>query len=830
MTDIPESTGSLAFLAGGGGCGQLIRSIDWSATSVGPVSEWSQALKTAVGIILHARQPMFLWWGDDLVQYYNDAYRPSLGEGKHPAAMGQKGEACWEEIWPIIWPQIKGVMVRGEPTWHEDQLVPISRNGRVEDVFWTYGYSPVYDDDGAIGGCLVLCTETTQRVVSQRRLAALQRLAVVNASATLTSTVLESAASLLAEPEVEDIAFALVYTRGGQTRLEHVAGISDDVAEGLDAHFRPQLEKLGRGGERVPLPEDVDVVCSSWEEPIEAAYVSSFGEKSSGGWIVYGLNPRLPFDNDYAEFLDQSSEQISVSHGRIEAFRGQAIVESERNSLLLQAPMASALMVGPEHVYVLANEPYIEMVGGRDIVGKSYAEAFPELRNTPLADALDEAFETGVAHRTDEILVSLDKAGDGNLEDVYFTFTLQPILRPSGEVYGMMAVAVDVTPQVSARKTLEANQAHHEQLVRELEAANRAKDEFLAMLGHELRNPLSPMVTAVELMKMRGVGDAEHERKIIERQLANVVTLVDDLLDVSRITRGVLQLDRSRVSVGAAARRALEQAGPLLEQRKHHVDVDVEEGLEVDGDESRLAQVIANLLTNAAKYTSPGGNIQLRATRENGDVVVIVRDDGIGIEEGKADELFAAFTREQRDPNTGGLGLGLAIVENLVAAHGGSVELRSEGTGEGTVAIVRLPVAAEDVQRADEAVRENQPLPTGRKILVVDDNEDAAEMIAMALREDGHEVDVAFDALAALDWASDSSVPDVALLDLGMPVVDGFELLRRLRDIDGWGGVRCIAVTGYGQDSDRSRTEAAGFDAHLVKPVNFHALRDHLED
>ena len=225
-----DRSAPLAFLDGGSVAGQLIRSIDWARTPLGPIAGWPASLKTIVGVLLHSRHPMFLWWGPDLIQFYNDAYLPSFGHGKHPSAMGQRGADCWREIWPIIWPQIDDVMARAKASWNEDALVPIFRNGRIEEGYWTYGYSPVFDESGGVGGTLVVCTETTTRVVSQRRLRTLRALVERTVLAASQTAVLESAAAVFGS-EPADVPFALLYRNNPDTQaatLVQSIGIDQD--------------------------------------------------------------------------------------------------------------------------------------------------------------------------------------------------------------------------------------------------------------------------------------------------------------------------------------------------------------------------------------------------------------------------------------------------------------------------------------------------------------------------------------------------------------------------------------------------------------------------
>jgi PAS domain S-box-containing protein len=372
------------------------------------------------------------------------------------------------------------------------------------------------------------------------------------------------------------------------------------------------------------------------------------------------------------------------------------------------------------------------------------------------------------------------------------------------------------------------------------ESANRAKDEFLAMLGHELRNPLSPIVTALQLMKLQGPAGAERARAVIERQVNHLTRLVDDLLDVSRIARGKVELRTERVEMGEVVAKAIEIASPLLEQRVHTLTLEVpRRGLAVDGDPTRLSQVVANLLTNAAKYTPPGGQITVRAERVEVEVALTVRDTGIGIAPDVLPRIFDLFVQERQgiDRSQGGLGLGLTIVRNFVERHGGSVLARSEGLGHGSEFVVRLPAApalvpapeavlpggTPELPRAPARPGEAAEAAASPRILVVDDNEDAAETLVYALTLKGYETRAAYDAPTALRLAAVFS-PHVAFLDLGLPVMDGYELAAHLRKLPGLADLRLIAITGYGQESDRQRTREAGFHHHLVKPVDLAAV------
>jgi signal transduction histidine kinase len=358
------------------------------------------------------------------------------------------------------------------------------------------------------------------------------------------------------------------------------------------------------------------------------------------------------------------------------------------------------------------------------------------------------------------------------------------------------------------------------------ETANRAKDEFLAMLGHELRNPLAPIVSALHLMERRSGGAESAERRIIERQVAHLSRLVDDLLDVSRITKGKIQLERKRLDLRGVVARALEITQPAMERRPEPVQLDLPAGpVHVLGDAVRLAQVVSNLLTNAAKFTRPEGRIDIRLRCAGGAAELAVRDHGAGISAALLPHVFDLFLQGEQalDRGAGGLGLGLAIVKTLVQMHGGSVSAASDGPGRGSTFTVRLPL--HDSAGVEETAprRAAAPASGSGRVLVVDDNADAAESLAMLLDDVGYEVRSAEDGDAALATL-DGFAPDLAILDIGLPGMDGYELARRLKADPRVPGLRLVALTGYGREPDRARALASEFDEHLVKPVEAERL------
>jgi signal transduction histidine kinase/DNA-binding response OmpR family regulator len=1210
-------------LRGGGEMGALMRTIDWSATAVGPVERWPQSLKTALSILLETGFPMYIAWGPEFTQFYNDGYRPILGATKHPSAMGASTRDTFREIWHIIGPMFAGVM-RGVPTTVVDFLLPLDRYGFAEECYFIFSYSPIRQEDGTVGGVLVTVTETTERVLGERRLKTSQALEARTREARTVDDACRLATVTLVESRA-DLPFALLYIvdpTAGQLALHDSCTVPDGLAapaiiplDDQSADWPMAAVLRSREPRLVELPHPT----GGDDGPTRALVLPIVrqGQADPLGVFVAGLSPRLRLDNAYRDFLTMIASQIgtaivsaraleeaqaradalaeidraktaffnNVSHefrtpltlllgptqdalaspdrvlaggdletvhrnalrllklvntlldfSRIEAGRVQAAFEptdlatltadlasafrsaTERAGLSLivdcpplpepvyvdremwekvvlnlisnafkftlegsivvalvwrgarvelsvrdtgvgiaaaelphvfdrfhrvgrakarthegsgiglalvrelvtmhggtidvastvgegttftvsiptgmahlpaervgaprapastavgatpyveealrwlptaaapaasepemptlarvlvaddnadmrdynvrliggrwsvdavadgaqalaaavarrpdvivadvmmpgldgfellralradertrsvpvillsarageearveglqagaddylvkpfaarellarvetqivrakirsveeaharqlaeifeHAPVGVAILRGPTHVFEYANPAYLELVAHRPVVGKPVAEALPEVIDQGILALLDGVFATGQPYIGRALRLLLDRGGD-QLDETFFDFVYQPLVQ-GNIVTGIAAVCFEVTELAKAR--------------REAEEASRAKDEFLAMLGHELRNPLAPILTALQLMRLRHITGADREREVIERQVRHVIRLVDDLLDVSRIARGKVQLHRHPVALGDILVKAVETTAPAIEERRHSLRLDVPRDLVVDGDAARLTQVFVNLLGNAAKYTDAGGTIEVAARLDDGSVVATVTDTGCGIAPDILPHVFDLFTQERQhvDRSQGGLGLGLAIVRSLVEAHGGSVAVHSAGRGKGSTFEVRLPAAVGEPVPSDVPVGVKTS-PDHRRVLVVDDNVDAATMLADSLRAIGHEVRVASDGPDALRLL-DAFTPDVVVLDIGLPVMDGFEVAAHIRQQPRFVDLPIVAVTGYGQDADRRRTSAEGFVEHLVKPVDVHTL------
>ena len=749
----------------------------WHTTPLGPRAQWPASLRTIVALMLDSNEAMVVWWGNELLQIYNDAYAPRVAGLDGGTALGLPAAHRWKNNWADIGPQAARVMAGLPPTGYENFLVNMDRNGGLEDTYWSYSFTPVRDDQGAIRGMLIISTDTTERVLSARRQQTLdtlrQHLALID-----TADALPAAVELAAN--------------GNRLDLPVVALLAPQSGEGVHASSLAPDEQLITGRD-VGIDTDLG--------------------------LLFKVSASLPFDASYRSFLDQFALLVATARHRIDAEARRRIVEAERDRLLLDAPVGAAVMIGEELVYHLVNAIY-SAVSGRPadaMVGRPFIEVFPELEGSPVHAKFLEVFRSGVPFISPPTLVQIHRHG-GALDDRYFTYNLAPLRALDGKVYGLMVVAVDITVEVDSR-------AQVERLNADLQAAARAKDEFLALLGHELRNPLAPIVTALELMRLRDRA-SDREQVIIRRQVSHLTRLVDDLLDVSRITRGKVELRKESVDVREILTRAVEMVTPVVEQRHQRLRLSMDAG-QWYGDPARLAQIVSNLLTNASRYSQAESEIALRASVSASELRIEVADNGMGLADELLPRIFEPFVQGERKlhGSVGGLGIGLALVKNLTELHGGTVTATSAGIGQGSTFVVRLPmrgplVPGNDWQRSNLA-----EAPLGRRILIVDDNSDAANTLAELLRLHGHQVVTAYAVETAQQIFTDTPL-DLAILDIGLPGMSGYQLAELMRRSGRNPDVPFVALSGFGQEIDKERSARAGFAAHFTKPLTPEALDD----
>lgn len=549
----------------------------------------------------------------------------------------------------------------------------------------------------------------------------------------------------------------------------------------------------------------------------------------------------------------EPQKQLAAAQEQIEELRAE-LAEARETLNAIQSGAVDALVIDSpdgQRIYTLdgAEQGYrtlIERMQDGAVMLDSegtiqYCNGrFAQLLNVPLETVTGSALENWVSKSDGEVLKALLAGGSSRVELQFCApgGPPVPVLVSIADSFGTVGIGLIVT-DLSERKRYEAGveqmNAQLEQRIRErtaeLEAANallkdadRRKDEFLAVLSHELRNPLAPIRTAAHLLDSPHLpaSDLLWARTVIQRQVRHMSALLDDLLDIARITRGRMELKVRRVSLKGVVDAAVEAARPAIDRNNHSLVVSLPENDPVlDADPLRLSQILSNLLTNAAKYTDAGGHIELSGQVAGGRLSLTVKDDGIGLSPDALSRIFTMFAQVDGSAgrSEGGLGIGLALVKGLVSLHGGDVRAKSDGAGRGSEFIVELPVTAAREEVVAPGGTE-EPSPVGsRRVLVADDNKDAADTLGLLLELYGHEVRIAHSGNAALAVAH-SFHPNVALLDIAMPDLSGYEVARNLRVDTCCPDILLIALTGYGQDGDKERAHEAGFDHHLTKPVD----------
>lgn len=941
-----------------------MRGRDWADSGLGAPADWPLTLKTATRLMLASQHPMLIFWGPELVMFYNDAFSPSLGPERHPGALGQRARQCWAEVWDVIEPDIDTVMRQGGAVWHEDRLVPITRHGARKDVWWTYSYSPI-EDDGGVRGVLIIAHDVTEEHLSRESMrtvnsslsgdlaqqvhdwqqmhamssrllnssglqeqllvilstatafldSAQGMISVLDAAAgglvTLASQgidesglgqvacvavgaghcgkALESGARVIVEDIESDPAYSndRGFARGQRIRGVVASPFFDSRGEPLGVlsifsaePCRPGLRELqlvdicaghiglfversqaerqrgeteqalkdsetkllqlvntvpqlawmanadgwihwyndrwydytgttpqqmeGWGWQSVHDPETLPLVMERWPHSIAT------GEPFQMTFPLRGADGRFrPFFTLVSPLRDPSGKVTQWFGTNTDVSPLQQAEQAVRKSQerLQQGLLAGGMTVwdwdpGTDAIEFSSNAPAILGHASNTmsaVLATVHADDAPGLR-AGIAAALTDggAFEQ---------LARMVRPDNG--ETVWIDMRGECSVDPMGHGPSVRGVSIDVTHRVRAEE--------------ELRLADRRKDEFLAMLAHELRNPLAPISTAAQILKKPGIGE-ERVRKtseIIARQVGHMTSLVDDLLDVSRVTRGLVTLEREPVDIKLVVHSAIEQVRPLIEARRHALTVRLaSEPAFVEGDRIRLVQVVANLLNNAAKYTPQGGEIVLHVQVQDGQVGLSVADNGMGIEPALLAHVFDLFAQGERTPDRsqGGLGLGLALVKSLMELHGGSVTAHSGGSGQGSRFALSLPLLAGATAAVTPAAA-TAPAPVRPlRLMLVDDNVDAAETLAALLGAEGHHVSVSHDARSALESPT-VGIHNAFILDIGLPDMDGYELARRFRARPDTANAVLIALTGYGQQHDRVLSKAAGFNFHFVKPV-----------
>ncbi|HSU14742.1 PAS domain-containing sensor histidine kinase [Longimicrobium sp.] len=660
--------------AGEGEMRALYREKDWAATPLGPVAAWPAALRVAVANTLASSFAGIVLWGPELIQLYNDEYIRFMGV-KHPWGLGIPNQACWPEVWEFNEPLFRRVLA-GETINLRDQLYRLQRRGQdapPDDVFITLCFSPAYDEAGAVGGVSVTLIDTTDQVAGRRSQAALAE------SEARVRTVLEQAPVAVAVMEGPEHVYTLVSPRYAETPGGGRPLLGLSVRQAF-----PEIDEQG-------LPAVIDRVYETGE-PFFAGERRVWLDRDGDGLVEeyffdLGYQPLRDPDGAVYAVASVAVEVTAQVRARLEVEEHRRAAERAREHLTRtfeQAPVPIAVLEGPEHVFTLANPPYRALVGGRELDGRTVPEAFPELATEGIYELLQRVYTSGEAFVAEELKVPLQRRPDAEPEDRVLNFVYQPLRDAEGQVYAISAVAIDVTDQVRGREMAEA--------------ANRAKAEFLASMSHELRTPLNAIAGYADLLLMGVRGELpEAARADVDRMRRSgqhLLSLINDILNFARIEAGQLSYHLEKVPVAGLLADLDALVMPQVTQRGlTYQSSRGEGGLAVRADAEKTRQILLNLVTNAIKFTEPGGTIRVSYHRADGGVRIRVSDTGRGIAPEQQQRIFDPFVQVDRhltSESQQGVGLGLAISRDLARGMGGDLGVRST-PGEGSTFTLWLP-------------------------------------------------------------------------------------------------------------------------------------------
>jgi PAS domain S-box-containing protein len=796
-----------------------VRGTDWSHTPLGPIASWPVSLRVAVGVCLNSRFPMFVWWGPELINIYNDAYVPMLGK-RHPAALGRPARASWSDIWDVVGPQADAVMTRGEATWNERVRLDMERHGYLEETYFTWSYSPIPDVHGGVGGLFCAVTEDTPRVFAERQRDRLAQ-AVRAGEERYRNFVRLSSEGIwrfeLDEPIPVDLPPDAQVAR--MFRDGYLAECNDAMARMYAFASASDIE--GRRLHQFQDPAD----------PRNVAFLHAF---IAGG---YRLDDAESFEPDRhgAPRIFLNSLVGFVEDGRlVRAWGTQRDVTEQRRAeeravTILESITDAFFAVDQDwrFTYVNAQAERVLEQGPGELIGRVLWEAFPGL----LKSEFEAAYRRAAAERT-----ALSVTARYADHDRWYEVHAYP--APDGGISVYVRDVSDRQRSEAARQALlQAERAARA----EAERVGQMKDEFLATLSHELRTPLNAILGWAQILQKGDAptnpSDVRDGLAVIERNARAQRQIIEDLLDMSRIVSGRVRLDVTRVDLGSVIAAAVDTVRPAADAKSVRV-ASVLDPLAgpVSGDADRLQQVFWNLLSNAVKFTPRGGRVQVVLERVNSHLEVAISDSGEGIAPEFLPHVFDRF--RQADASTtrrhGGLGLGLAIVRQLVELHGGVVRAKSLGVGQGATFVVSIPLmpVRSDPGTNDAATTAGAEKPgaaappdtclqlTGVRVLVVDDEHDSRAMIERVLTDCYAVVATAASAAEAIDRLAGDRF-DVLVSDIGMPGEDGYDLLRRVRALgpDRGGAIPAVALTAYARTEDRMKAVLAGFQLHMAKPV-----------
>lgn len=777
--------------------GNLLDAHDWSKSELGSPQKWPKPLRITLDLLLASKFPMFVAWGPELNFLYNDAYAEILGN-KHPAAIGKP----FKEVWPEIWTELTSIIdhaLSGESSYFENLPLIVNRGKTPEEAWFTFSYSPVRDENEHVAGIFCAVTETTKQVLAERYMAAeIER----------QSQLFKQAPGFITVMRGPDHVYELE-NEAHRRLIGNRDILSKSVREAI-----PELEGQG-------IYELLDSVYKTGEPYVGRAVPVSY---------LRGTNMELE-----ERFIDFVYQPIKDHLGKVSGVfvEGSDVTESVKITNALRESENKLKQLAnsiPQLAWIANSDGWISWYNDRwyDYTGTTPEEmegwGWQKVHHPKtLPDVMEQwnySINTGEKFQMTFPLKSVR----GEFHP-FFTL-VSPLKNDAGKVIQWFGTNTDVTELQKVQD--------------ELSESNRRKDIFLATLAHELRNPLAPISNSLSIMQIKGHDQEIVKRasSVIERQVEQMVRLIDDLMDVSRISHGKIELQLKKIDLADVINAAVESSRPIIEAAKLDLTVNIPStSIALHADSIRLTQVFLNLLNNAAKFTNPGGHIEVNAhlISENSTINVIIEisDNGIGMVIEDQSKIFQGFTQltNSLKRSHGGLGIGLMLVKSFVEMHGGTIKVFSDGLGLGSTFTVQLPVLTNEhsLDREDHIQEISNEFSASLRILVVDDNVDAANSLASYFETIGNEAYVEHDGKSAIKKA-ELYEPNVILLDIGMPGLNGYEVARYIRK-QSWGkGVKLVAITGWGQADDRQKSTLAGFDAHFVKPVDLKILTNFLSE
>lgn len=687
----PASTSenSAAFLQGGGEMGALIRNYDWESHPLGSPETWPENLKTMVRMILNSGFPMFLWWTDNLYMFHNDAYLPALGN-KHPQALGTSAKVMWAEIWEQIGIIAEDILANGNQFYAEELYLVLERKGFPEETYWTFSYSPAFNDNGKVYGIFCACTEVTNSVINQRRLRTLKDIS----DATVLIQTLEQAcqtASDILSNSPQDIPFNLIYLLNAAGNEATLLGRSGDLYN-INPPVTIRLDEdtpacafttVLKTKELVVFdPADaqlaVEEIAPGFSIPAKAAILPIFrpGQDNVTGFCVAGISYKLEFDADYIGFLQLVVRQFATSMAsvlsRLEAIRQQEYLKD----IFQQAPVGITILRGPDYIVDLANPGVCEIWGRKqeDVLGMPVLEAIPEVKDQGVRELLDGVYYTGVPFVADELPVMLERGG--KLQEVFLNFVYHPMYDVHGAIMGVIAVAIDITEQVNTRLQIE-------QMNRELLATNADLDNFVYSASHDLKAPISNIEGLVkELINYlpatdAETGDVQYLFKLIQNSIDRFKRAIADLTEVAKIQRENTE-DVVSVNLTDVVEDVKLDFETLIREKDAEIQLQLDLDATIEFSAKNVRSIVYNLLSNALKYSSPVRKPVIRITSETTPeyVILSVADNGLGLKPEDESKIFTMFKRLH--DHVEGTGVGLYIVKRIVENAGGHIEVESK--------------------------------------------------------------------------------------------------------------------------------------------------------